>query len=159
MFAARSQTAPMSRWRLNRIQYAFDLTREQHWPVRIPAAAAGLVALGLLTIALWSPYSDATGGCRTLPLVFKPGATVETVMTVAQDRACSLYVSPGSAVISSLDVNTAPSGGVVSPRGRTGIIYRSLSGFDGDDSFTFTLSGKVKEDVAAMTIKVRISVK
>ncbi len=156
MFAAKNQMPPLSSWRLRRI---LELGNRQYWPVRIPAAVAGLVALCLLTAALWSPLSNATVGCRTLPLVFKPGATVETLMTVAPDRACSLYVSPGSAVVSWLAVNTAPSGGALSARGRTGVVYRSFAGFNGDDAFTFTLAGKVTEDIATMTVRVRISVK
>jgi hypothetical protein len=80
-------------------------------------------------------------------------------MTVARDRACSLYVSPGSAIINSLQIDAVPSGGTLSARGRTGVIYRALSGFNGDDAFTFTLAGKVKEDIATMTVKVQISVK
>jgi len=159
MFAARTQMSPISRWRLARNHHAFELAEGQHWPVKSPAAVAGLVALGLLTVALWSPFSNASGGCRTLPLVFKPGATVETSMTVAQDRACSLYVSPGPAIISSLAINAAPSGGVVSARGRTGVIYRAPLGFNGDDVFAFTLAVKVKEDVAIMTVRVLINVK
>jgi hypothetical protein len=159
MFAARSQMSSVSRWRRNHIHYAVEFTRDQHWPVKIPAAVAGLAVVCLLTAALWSPFSNATGGCRTAPLVFRPGVAVETLMTVARDRACSLYVSPGSAVIHSLQIDAAPSGGILSARGRTGVIYRSLSGFNGDDAFTFTLAGKVKEGIATMMVKVRISVK
>jgi hypothetical protein len=159
MFAARNQMSSVSRWRRDHFQYAVELTREQYWPVKIPAAVAGLAALCLLTAALWSPFSNATGGCRTSPLVFRPGVAAETLMTVARDRACSLYVSPGSAIINSLQIDAVPSGGTLSARGRTGVIYRALSGFNGDDAFTFTLAGKVKEDIATMTVKVQISVK
>jgi hypothetical protein len=112
-----------------------------------------------LTAALWSPLADATGGCHTFPLVFKPGATIDTSMSVGQDRACSLYISAGSAVISSLAVVTAPSGGAISARGRTGVVYRSLAGYRGEDAFTIALAGKLKEEVTTMTVKVRINVK
>lgn len=159
MFATINQMLFMSRWRLDRVLSLYFVAQQQSTYVRIPAAVLGLAALMALTAALWSPLADATGDCRTSPLVFKPGATIDTSMSVGQDRACSLYVSSGSAIISSLAVVTAPSDGAISPRGRTGVIYRSLAGNSGEDAFTIALAGKVREDVTTMTIKVRVHVR
>ena len=159
MLAARNHMSAKSQWRFEGAQFVRDLVQKFEIPLTVPAAVLGLTALALLTAALWSPFADATGGCRTSPLVFRPGTTIDTSMSVGHDRACSLYINPGSAVIGSLAVDAAPNSGALSARGRTGVIYRSTAGFSGDDAFTITLNGKVRETFSTMTVKVRIYVK
>jgi len=159
MLASKNPVWSISLWQRDRIQRAFELEWQQCCRIKIPAAVAGLAVMGVLTTALWSPFADATGHCRTSPLVFRPGATVETQVTVAQQQACSVYVNPGSAMVNAMAVTAPPSAGTVSARGRTGVVYRASAGFRGDDTFAFVLSGKIREDVAPMTVKVRVSVR
>jgi hypothetical protein len=72
MFDARNQISPLSRWHFDGEQVLSFLTLREPSRVKIPAAVLGLTAFAMLTAALWSPFADATGGCRTSPLVFKP---------------------------------------------------------------------------------------
>ncbi len=167
MFAARSQDATyFSRWRPQasiarfRTHARAGLASPGFRPHR-----RGLVALGLLTVALWSPFSNATAGCRTSPLVFagcrcryRDGGRARQGLFAL----CKLRFGRHQFAHSQH--------GAVRRRGeRAGTNGRHLSlargvqkkkkKKSGDDTVTFTLAGKVKQDLATMTVKVRISVK
>ena len=52
-----------------------------------------------------------------------------------------------------LSIDAAPQYGTLSPRGRTGVIYRPDRAFTGNDTFVFSLHGR-----SSSTVRIRASV-
>jgi hypothetical protein len=68
-------------------------------------------------------------------------------------------VQPGTAVIEDLTVTSAAQHGSISPRGRTGVIYRAHRNYRGEDDFALALRGRADSSAGVAIIRVRIDVR
>jgi hypothetical protein len=97
--------------------------------------------------------------CRATPtrLAFDP--MTEVKVTTSARTPCLLSLRLGTARVDALTITVDPQHGVVIPRGRTGVVYRPLSGFRGEDSFWFSLDGRANHNPGAAVVRVGVTVK
>jgi hypothetical protein len=125
----------------------------------LPLVAVGLAALMLVLTVVWFRQVAAPVDCRAARLPLRLNSQADAAMTVARGSPCALVIESGPASVDALSVTTAPANGTVSPRGRTGVIYRAARGFAGDDAFSIALQGHVHGTVGTMQVNVRVAVK
>jgi hypothetical protein len=115
-----------------------------------------LMACLVLTGGLASP---AFAECSVPHFSFFPGAVVESSMTVTSGRNCGVLVfAAGQSRFDSVGISVRPKHGALSPRMGVGVTYRSAPGFKGEDSFVYTITGKMRTGSGTATVKIRISV-
>ena len=113
--------------------------------------------LVLLVLQLMS-FGKAPINCQSTPFVFRPGAQADVTMRVEGGRSCDLAARIGSASIENLTVDSAPQFGMVQPRGRTGVVYRTKVSHKGDDFFTIALNGRRDGEVGSMLVRIKVEV-
>ena len=117
----------------------------------------GGVALPLLSIWLY-PEARSTG-CQAAPLPLRLGTETAVQMAVSPGMACTLAVPVTTASLDDVVVTMPPAHGAVTPRGRSGIVYRAKPAFSGDDAFAFALSGHSESGAGTMTVLVNVTVR
>ena len=130
--------------------------------VRSPQTRFGwfcLLALLVAVIAARTFDVIAVPECRAAParLTFAPMTDVK-IMTSAR-TPCLLSLRLGTARVDALTITVGPQYGTVVPRGRTGVVYRPLSGFRGEDSFWFLLDGQSNQHPGAAIVRAGVTVK
>ena len=73
--------------------------------------------------------------------------------------AAGLSVQPRPAVIEDLTITSAAQHGSISPRGRTGVIYRAHGNYRGEDSFALALRGRAGSSAGVAIIRVQVDVR
>ncbi len=121
-------------------------------------SAIALTAMSTLFVAHRSDVVAAPV-CQTNPIALLFGTSLTTTMTVTGDRPCSIWVRPVGASVNELSVTQSPQYGAVSPRGRTGVIYRAQKDFRGEDSFAFSMEGRSGANAGAAVVLVNVTVK
>jgi hypothetical protein len=118
----------------------------------------GLCALLAAVIAARAFDLVGTPECRPTPVPLGFGTEIEGRILVSAGVPCPLSLRLGSARVDSLNVAVPPSHGVVTPRGRTGLVYRPFRGFRGEDAFSFSLHGRSSQSSGEAVVRVRVTV-
>jgi len=123
------------------------------WP------AFGCVALAASLLApLAAPSFGPAHGCRTEPAVLGFAADLDATMIVSHTGACAIWSNVGNISINDIKVAMAPQHGSIALRGRTGVTYRPAPRFTGEDSFAFTLHGRLDARDRSSLVRVRVIV-
>ena len=80
-------------------------------------------------------------GCRLAPIPLALGRDSDVSINLPANTPCTILVQTGSAVLDDIAINAPPERGTLTSRGRSGVVYRPLPGFKGNDSFDFSLHG------------------
>jgi hypothetical protein len=123
----------------------------------VPASAfvgLSIVCVGAMVAASVLSAHD----CRVKPIPLTLGRDAEVAITVPAKTSCTIQVHSGSAMVDDLVVTAPPAHGVLTPRGRTGVVYRPDRGFRGDDAFVFSLQGTMDSARIGSTIHVQATV-
>jgi hypothetical protein len=97
--------------------------------------------------------------CRVKPIPLLPGQDADVSIVVPARTACTIRVAAGGATLDDLTVIAPPAHGALTPRGRTGVIYRPERGFRGEDAFVFSLAGATDWARISSAIRVQVTVK
>jgi hypothetical protein len=119
------------------------------------------VLLGLVGVWVTMRALDLQppSACRALPVPLTFGAETATRIETGSGTACTVSVQPGTAMIEDLTVTSAAQHGSISPRGRTGVIYRAHGNYRGEDDFALALRGRADSSAGVAIIRVRIDVR
>jgi hypothetical protein len=122
---------------------------------------AGGIVLGVTLGGIaWSWFSLAPPQeCRMARMMLRLDTANETSLHAASGVPCTMAVEPGSATVEALTVEKSPNYGGLVPRGRTGVIYRSMPGFKGDDDFVVALKGRLASHEGEMRIRAKVVVR
>lgn len=125
------------------------------------AWAAVFLALGvmMLVLATPGPIELPLGGCRNTPSRLIFGETFDVTMNLDRNTACSVLLRPGSAAVDKLEITTPPRYGALSPRGRTGMVYRADRNFTGEDFFAFAMRGQSAAYNGTSVVRVRVQIR
>ncbi len=143
-----------STWDRARIKLPRAANDSRSW--RYLAAGGGFAAL---LVAAASAGGFSPSECRTDPatLTFRPN--VQARMVVANGRACSLWLRSTALSVNDIRLAADAQHGMVSFRGRTGVIYRPIAGFKGEDSFSFLVNARVASDSETAIYRVQVTVR
>jgi hypothetical protein len=137
-------------------------SRRVHGAVWAHGKTAGsillLIAIFFVLVGMRSADIGVGAECRSDPVALTLGTNVEPAMTVQGGAACALLVK-ATASIENLELTTLPRHGVVTARGRTGVVYQPERKFTGRDSFAFTLRGASSPDGGTSVARVAVTVK
>jgi hypothetical protein len=117
---------------------------------------AGAVVSVLATFALAAVARSANvavSECRVTepPAVY--GTNAETQMLIRGGVPCPIWTRIARGPIKELAVTLAPKNGSVTPRGRTGVVYRPATNYRGSDVFEFAMRGQ-----PTSTVRVNVTV-
>jgi hypothetical protein len=154
---ARDATGPDKVAVIDRLQ-ADVPHRPKARPMETGLAWASLFAILAAVIAARAFDVIPISECVVTPsrLAFVP--MTEVKMTTSARSPCLLSLRLGTAV-DALTITADPQHGVVVPRGRTGVVYRPLSGFRGEDAFWFSLDGRSNQNPGAAVVRVGVTVR
>ena len=116
------------------------------------------IMLGCLTaIALGG--APALAECNVTRFSFYPGAAVSANMTVSSGRTCGINLrAAGESRFDSVAISVRPTHGTLSAREGGGVTYRAPSGYKGEDSFVFTVTGQMHTGRGTATIRITVNV-
>jgi len=101
----------------------------------------------------------ALSECTVARFQFFAGAESATQMVVTSGRNCGVIIrAAGMSRFDNVGIVARPTHGILSPRLGVGVTYKSAPGYKGEDSFVFTVTGKMRTGTGTATIKVRVSV-
>jgi len=135
-------------------------TRDRGWVAalwRWPALGCVALAVSLLG-AFAAPSFGPARACRTEPAVLGIGADLHARMIVSHNGACAIWTKADNIAINDVSIATAPQHGTLALRGRTGVTYRPARQFTGEDSFAFTLHGRLDAHEDSSLVRVRVTV-
>jgi hypothetical protein len=155
---ARDATGPEKVAVIDRL-HADAPHRPKARPMQTGLAWAGLFAILAAVIAARAFDVIPISECVVTPsrLAFVP--MTEVKMTTSARSPCLLSLRLGTAPVDALTITADPQHGVVVPRGRTGVVYRPLSGFRGEDAFWFSLDGRSNQNPGAAVVRVGVTVR
>ena len=113
---------------------------------------------GLCVLAMVCAGILGSRGCRVTPIQLALGHETEVSIALPANTPCTILVQPGSAALDGLRIDVPPQRGTLTPRGRTGVVYRPRAGFKGADAFDFSLRGGSHAAYETATIRVRASI-
>ena len=113
---------------------------------------------GLCVVAMVLAGILSSRDCRVAPIQLALG--IETAVSIAlpANRPCTILVRPGNATLDAITVVSPPERGTLTPRGRTGVVYRPPPGFKGGETFDFSLRGRSSSTYETSTIRVRANI-
>ena len=121
--------------------------------------AAGFIGLSLLCVgAMVLAGVLSSHDCRAKPIPLALGLDAEASIAVPANTPCTILVQAGSTALDSITIDAPPERGTLTPRGRTGVVYRPQRGFKGEDAFAFSLHGRPSSVRETSIIRVRSSV-
>jgi hypothetical protein len=121
--------------------------------------AWGVVALSFLCVcAMVVAGALGSRGCRVTPIPLVLGVDTDISITMPAPTPCMIVVRGGNAVLDNITIDAPPARGTLTPRGRTGVIYRPSSGFKGDDAFAFSLRGRASSINGSSVVRVRAKI-
>jgi hypothetical protein len=147
-----SRVLPLSYWWYENAAAA----HHPHASARRSVIGMSVLALAILLGSFAARGMNAAGpsACQiTLPSVAL-ASNIETTMTVGS-TPCSLWVQPGSDSFDEITMLSKPDHGIVTARGRTGVVYQANPGFKGEDFFVFVLHGGPATYKRSTVIRVR----
>jgi hypothetical protein len=118
-------------------------------------ALVGVLALGIAARTLdVRPLVE----CRSGPMPLTLGGETAATVTMGSGAACAISFVALAASMNDISVMAGPRHGTITPRGRTGVIYRADAKYRGDDGFDLALRGRSDsgEGVAIARVKVGI---
>ena len=129
-------------------------------PIRHVAAVGVALVLGVLAVPVSERAAAGLGlqSCRIEPAAPRFGEDSETTILTFHGTACSVLLRPMNATIDALAIVSPPVHGALRIRGRTGVVYRPASGFTGEDSFAFRVSGHDGGTLRTATVRARVRV-
>jgi Big-like domain-containing protein len=111
-----------------------------------------------LVLALGVPAS-AQAACYTSRFSFFPGMNTSAMMQAPSGKSCGAIVhAAGQSRFDSVRVTVPPANGTAVSRQGVGVTYRSKPGFKGQDSFTFTVTGRMRRGEGTATIRMNVTV-
>ena len=113
---------------------------------------------GLCVLAMVSAGILGAHDCRVAPIPLALGHQTEVSIALPANTPCTILVQGGSAILDNLRIDVPPHRGTLTPRGRTGVVYRPRAGFKGADTFDFSLRGGSRATYETATIRVRASI-
>jgi hypothetical protein len=113
---------------------------------------------GLSVLAMVSAGLLGSHDCRVAPIPLTLGLQTEVSLALPANTPCTILVQSGSASLDGLRIDIPPERGTLTPRGRTGVVYRPRPGFKGADAFDFSLSGRSHAAYETATIRVRANI-
>jgi hypothetical protein len=113
---------------------------------------------GLCVLAMVSAGLLGSHDCRVAPIPLTLGLQTEVSLALPANTPCTILVQSGSASLDGLRIDIPPERGTLTPRGRTGVVYRPRPGFKGADAFDFSLSGRSHAAYETATIRVRANI-
>ena len=126
---------------------------------RPAVSASAFMGLSMVCVAAMAVATALSANeCRVKPIALAPGQVTDVVIAVPARTPCTMQVRLGSAMVDELAVTVPPSHGALTPRGRTGVIYRPDRGFRGEDTFVFSLQGTVNFIQTRSESRVRATV-
>ena len=119
-----------------------------------------LVMLGAVCVLamLWTGMVGSRD-CRVQPIPLALGTVSNISITMPADTPCTVLVSAPSTAVDAIAIDTAPIHGTVTPRGRTGAIYRPAPKYRGEDSFNFSIHGHAGTASGTAIVRVRATVR
>lgn len=115
---------------------------------------------GLLALAALAAMTTAARAeCSVTRFPFYPGAEVSSNMIVSSGKSCGINLNAaGESRFDSVGISTRPKHGTLSPRAGGGVTYRAAPGYKGEDSFVFTVTGRMHTGSGTATIRISVSV-
>jgi hypothetical protein len=113
---------------------------------------------GLCVLAMVCAGILGSHDCRVAPIPLALGLKTEVSVALPANTPCAILVQSGSTPLDGLTIDALPERGTLTPRGRTGVVYRPRPGFKGADTFGFSLSGRSSAAYETATIRVRAMV-
>jgi hypothetical protein len=115
-------------------------------------------AIALVCVMFWT-HALGSSRCyiRLAPYVL--GITSEIAATVPAGVPCTIAIRPGSTAIEALAIESHPKFGTLTPRGRTGVIYRPHNGAGGSDAFAFAIYGGGAAPMQKFVVRVSTEAK
>jgi hypothetical protein len=114
---------------------------------------SGLCVLAIVCAGIFGSHD-----CHVAPIRLALGHETEVSIALPANTPCTILVQPGSATLDGLRIDVPPQRGTLTPRGRTGVVYRPRAGFKGTDAFDFSLRGGSHAAYETATIRVRASI-
>jgi hypothetical protein len=116
----------------------------------------GMIAGAVGVVAASTPVHAA---CRVLPFKFFPGTETHATMYVTAGQFCGVIIhAGGSSRFDSVRISATSKHGTVSPRAAGGATYRPLANFKGEDSFSFTVTGRMTSGTGTAAVTVAVLV-
>ena len=125
-------------------------------PTRLTWSAAALSAVCVGAMVVVSILS--TRGCQVRPVHLALGYDQNVSIALPANTACTISVQHDSAMLDDITVDAPAAHGTLTPRGRTGVVYRPRTGFRGLDSFDFSLHRGSSAERETSVIRVRASI-
>jgi hypothetical protein len=124
------------------------------------ARVGWLILFGLLAAVVAARTFNviAVPECRATPVPLGFGREIEAKIVVSGGVPCPLSLRPVSARVDAMSIAAPPRHGVVTPRGRTGLVYRPFRGFRGEDTFSFSLHGRSGQSSGTAIVRVGVTV-
>ena len=113
---------------------------------------------GLCVVAMVLAGILGSRDCRIAPIQLALGIEAAVSIALPANRACTILVHPGNATLDAITVVSPPERGTLTPRGRTGVVYRPPPGFKGGETFDFSLHGRSSSTYETSTIRVRANI-
>jgi hypothetical protein len=118
----------------------------------------GLFTLAALA-ALAATTTAATAECSVTRFSFFPGTEVSSNMVVSSGKRCGVNLhAAGESRFDSVGISARPKHGTLSPLAGGGVIYQPAPGYKGEDSFAFTVTGRMHTGSGTARIKISVSV-
>jgi hypothetical protein len=108
----------------------------------LPASCFILLSL-FCVAAMVSASALGSRDCRTKPVPLAIGHDADVSITLPANTPCTILVHAGDITVDDIAIHVPPERGTLTSRARTGVVYRPLPGFKGNDSFSFSLRGGV----------------
>jgi hypothetical protein len=119
-----------------------------------------MVALGAASVAgMFATNTLASHDCRTRPIALALGHDQDLSITMPARTACTIVLRIGEASIRELSIDTPPRFGAVRARGRTGVIYHPNGRFMGEDSFSFSVRGRLASEEGISVIRIKATIR
>jgi hypothetical protein len=113
---------------------------------------------GLCVVAMVLAGILGSRDCRVAPIQLALGSETAVSIALPANRPCTILVRPGNATFDAITVVSPPERGTLTPRGRTGVVYRPPPGFKGGETFDFSLHGRSSSTYETSTIRVRANI-
>jgi len=122
-------------------------------------AASGFIGFSILcVVAMVLAGALSSHDCRAKPIPLALGLDAEASIAMPANSPCTILVWAGSTALDGITIDAPPERGTLTPRGRTGVVYRPHRGFKGDDAFAFSLHGRSSSVRETSIIRVRASI-
>jgi hypothetical protein len=119
-------------------------------------ALVGVLALGIAARSLdVRPLAE----CRSGPVRLTLGSEAPATVTMGSGAACAISFFAPAASMNDVSVMAAPRHGTLTPRGRTGVIYRADAKYRGEDGFDLALRGRSDSGEGVAIVRVNVGVR